>query len=397
MKETNRRKEPTTGGERVVAIFFRHGHKSVREQADMMLFVAGLAVEYVLLFAVFGHYASTVPSSISKVVAYSVTASLVFALAVHQFLIFRNYSLHYSLSQNRLRPLERIICLMFGVLTGELGYLVILAICSRPQWLKDVGSVFRFVFGLAGIACFVVAVRYVMERRQWALWKRRSTWFICGALVSLGVGCVFAYYADPNHFVITSSPNGLQWYFAEQALKFDVPSSVAELDFSVIATDTISWFAHALGLGLKAIFAFGAAMLSLMILIWDILAERNFEESRSSDEGGVPVDEIKVDVGPLPAEQGGQHKVADERVIAESYKTVKKLFYLMDGLAFFTWTAVLGVVVPKGLFGTSPQEWCGILAVLSSLYAGSAIARLYYAKGTLDRLSSWEIAKVTVI
>jgi uncharacterized membrane protein required for colicin V production len=378
--------QPTTGTQRLLAVFFRHGEKSIREQADIMLFMAGLAVEYVLLFALFNHYARIAPTGLTKSVAYIVMGALFFALAIHQFLIFRNYSLHDSLSQNPLRPLERIICLLFGVLTGELGYLVILGVCSNPQWLKDLSNVFRCIFGFASIITFLVAIRYVIERRDRARWKRRSTWFICGTLVSLGVAFLCAYYADPNHFVIVPTQNGLAWYFAEQPLAFKMDTT-ANVQFGTVAITTIEWFTHALGCALKALFAFGAAVLSAMIIVWDILAGKNEDELAAQAEK----------LSRAVASEAKEAELRDEQLIKDSYKRSKVFFYVMDSLAFVSWTAVLGVVLPHGLLGTSSQEWCGMLAFFAGMYALAAVLRLSYARTTLGSLSSWKMAQKVVV
>jgi hypothetical protein len=126
------KEERKLGWARLRNAFLVHSTKSVREQADIFLFMIGILVEYVLLTAVIVRYSVDVEAPM-KVFNGVVLIGLFVALFIHQCLIFRNFSLHRSLSRGRYVRHELLICLLFGVLTGEVGYLYVLAKCSFPD------------------------------------------------------------------------------------------------------------------------------------------------------------------------------------------------------------------------------------------------------------------------
>lgn len=338
---------------------FHFRRKSVREQADFVLFIAGLGVEYFLLFALLKHHADHVIPFAN----YIVMGALGFALLIHQFLIFRNSTLQYRLAGSRLDFWELVICLFFGVLTGELGYLLVLAICSVPNWLVDapfgLGSLFAsaLVFGLA--------VAYAIYTKREPGQRLVSTRRLLCVAVALGTIAVVAQPIGHDVFAIHVSRSELDWFFADQ------PLDLTTIKAHDVASTAIQWFAHGLGRALKAVFAFGAMALSLLILGWDVMVRKTFASSA-----------VTATTEP------------DHGVQQRSYQKTMKAFFYMDGLAVFTWAMVLGVVV----LPTDEQAKCFHLLLLVSLsYAGVAKNRLRRARETVEALSSDEIAAATVL
>jgi hypothetical protein len=379
---------PTTGTQRLLAIFFRHGHKSTREQADVLLFTAGLLVECFLLGALFFQFLGRA-TGIAWLVAFFVMLSLLFSIAVHQFLIFRNYSLHYSLSHDRFKGLERVICLLFGVLTGELGYLVILVVCNNPGWLRAPPPLSRWFFAVAVIAVCAVLLRYMLGKRQW---KRLGTWFAIAALSSLALVLMIATFSDPKFLAITATNDSVSWFFAERPLHLEAHDPAVPISAGSLYAAAIEWFVHALGCALKALFALGAAVLSLMIFVWDFLTDGTVDQAPGRMEGvGITAqggDDKKT------IEKAGQ---TDEELISASYEGSRGFFKSMDFLASCTWLAILGVILPQGLFHNSPENWCSFLAMVGLSYGLVALLRLRKAKKTLEALSSWHVADKLVI
>lgn len=357
----------TTSRPRLSHALFQFRQKSIRERADFLLFVAGLVVEYFLLFALFTDYAKRGEVAGAS---YFVMTALFFALAVHQFLIFRNSTLQYALPGSRLELLELVICLFFGVLTGELGYLLVLGICSKPEWLLSVPAAVGWV-GAVIIVGALAALHLLLSRQPRRGLDSTSLWAVlAGALIVITLSAIKI---DRNFLAIHSSARGLEWAFADQPLVIPGSNTGGVADGGGLALASIQWFAHALGRALKAVFACGAMGLSFLILVWDIMARDTFARSAAT------------------ASTEGDRTVRDR-----SYRTTMVLFFIMDGFAAFTWAMVLGVVLPTGLFISSTACFT-LLGYVSLLYAGFAIYRLVKANETVKALSSPETAATTVV
>jgi hypothetical protein len=347
-------------------LIFPFQSKSVRERADAWLFVAGLIVEYYLLFDLFLTHTGT---GIKEGLNCLVIVLLVPTLAFHQFLIFRNSTLQYTLPVKRSDFLELLICLFFGVLTGELGYLLVLTICSRPDWLTDdVPPIARWLG--ASIVVLALAAIYSLNVKP-GPGKRPISMRMClitaAALLAVWVS---AKYLDRDMLRIRDTNLGLQWVFAEHPLPIPGSNTPAPANPSKLAKDSITWFVEALGRMLKAVFASGATALSVLIFVWDWMVRKSFP-----------------DAAVTASEQ------ADQEVQRASNRTTWKFFCAMDGLAVFTWAMVLGVVLP-----TTHQDDCFYgLALVSFVYALVAGGRLYQANATAGKLSTERVAVSTVI
>lgn len=347
---------------------FQFRQKSIRERADFLLFVAGLFVEYVLLFALFTEYARRGEVAFAN---YVVMFALFFALAVHQFLIFRNSTLQYALPGSRLEVLELVICLFFGVLTGELGYLLVLGICSKPEWLLSVPVGVGWI-GAAVIVIGLTVLHVFLARQPGQRLVSNRLWMtLAGALIVITLSAVFV---DRNVFAIRASARGLEWAFAEEPLVITATNTQGVADGGGLALATIQWFAHALGRALKAVFACGAMGLSLLILVWDIMARGSFAQSAATASNE-----------------------DDKAVRTRAYRTTMFLFFILDGFAAFTWAMVLGVVLPTGLGFLSATACFTLLGYVSLLYAALAVYRLIRARETVQALSSDVAAATTVI
>jgi len=346
-------------------LIFPFRSKSVRERADAWLLVAGLVVEYYLLVDLFGTHAGT---GMREAFNYLVIALLVPTLAVHQFLIFRNSTLQYTLPGKRSDFLELLICLFFGVLTGELGYLLVLGICSRPDWLTKVplvaGWLGAVIVVLALAAMHIMLVKPGDGQRKISL---RMCLVMAAALLSIGIAAVFL---SRDMLGIRDTNLGLQWVFADHPLEIPGSNARGVANPSRLAKDSIEWFAEGLGRMLKAVFACGAMALCSLICVWDWTVRKTFPDAAVT----------------APEE-------ADRAAQRASNRTTMKFFFAMDGLAVFTWAMVFGVVLP-----TSHQEDCFYaLVFISGMYALVAGLRLYQAHVTAGKLSTEDVAAGTVI
>lgn len=348
------------------ALIFPFRSKSVRERADAWLFVVGLGVEYYLLIDLLLTHTGT---GMKEALNCLVIVLLVFALAVHQFLIFRNSTLQYTLPGKRSDFLELLICLFFGVLTGELGYLLVLAVCSRPDSLTDhvppiAGWLGALIVVLALAAIYIVHVKPESGKSRISMRMCLAT---AAALLAIAVS---AKYLDRDMLRIRDTNLGLQWVFAEHPLEIPGGNTPAPANPSRLAKDSIIWFAEALGRMLKAVFASGAMALSVLIFVWDWMVRKSFP-----------------DAAVTASEQ------PDQEVQRASNRTTMRYFFVMDGLAVFTWAMVLGVVLP-----TKHQEDCFYaLVFLSGGYALVAGVRVYKANETAGKLSTERVAAETVI
>jgi hypothetical protein len=100
-------------------------HEQSREIADYWLFMIGVSVEIVLLLLVFLRAQQQESDAFARIIGAGLLFFLCIALALHQFLIFRNSSLP-GVPERKRRVHEIMICFLFGVLTGEIGYLYVL-------------------------------------------------------------------------------------------------------------------------------------------------------------------------------------------------------------------------------------------------------------------------------
>lgn len=355
----------THGFSRLLRVFFSHSRKSIREQADVFLFVCGLLVEYALLFLVFTPHAQAADTNLGSLAHYLVLLALYFALFVHQFLIFRNYSLHHSLSNGRVQPLELLICLLFGVLTGEVGYLIVLSLCAFPSSLTQPSFVIVPLTILSAAALLLTTVLCIRR-----LLTSRSL-LASLAIITIGVGITVAalYFVPPSTFALTKTETSLDWYFAKHPLHLPTPD---ETEFTPdTAVELINWFMHGLGVVLKAVFTVGAIAMSALVLLWDILCGEGFDESANAIKG-------------------------DTTAVKTSYRVTKVFFYVMDVLACLVWTAILGMILPNGFVTTPADSWTWVLT-LSLLYGALAFGRLAFATQTLASLSNEAAVEKTVI
>lgn len=228
--------------------------ETCREVADHWLFLIGIGVESILLILLALKLQEYESERILRGVGFGLLVLLFVALASHQFFIFRNSSLH-NVPDRRRRRHEIMICFLFGVLTGEIGYIYVLARCNHlASWVSwsDV------LFGPAGL------------------------------------------------------PQGAEWNMEE------------------------------LGVALKAIFAFGAALLFLLVLVWDL--------------------RITLD------------EASRKRYLPQLY-----FFWIMDLLATVIWIAVMGVVLPDYRLGLSNRAWITLLTLIALTYGLVAIVRVCFA------------------
>lgn len=348
-------------------LLFPFRSKIVRERADAWLLVAGLVVEYYLLADLFGTHAG---SGIRLVFNILVIILLVPTLAFHQLLIFRNSTLQYTLPGKRSDFLELLICLFFGVLTGELGYLLVLAIFSRPDWLTDVPPLAGWLGAV--IVVLVLAVLHIILVKPEA-GERRISMRMCLVTVAALLAIVVSTRCpnlNRDKWGIRDTNLGLQWAFAEKPLEIPGSNASNVANPSRLAKESIEWFADALGRMLKAVFALGAMALCFLILMWDWVVRKTF-----------------ADAAVTASEQ------ADIDVQRASNRNTWVFFVAMDSLAVLTWGMIFGVVLP-----TTYQEDCFYaLVFLSGMYALVAGLRLYHVYLTARKLSTQDVASGTVI